>query len=134
MSPSPRSMDLCTALGTKTLLTRTLSPSPKCSPLLTSFLLLSHQLKRGLHHTLTSRMQNEIAKDQLDQVESHHSEINMRCFIMVCQRCRTGAIALLANLPCNSWFYMKDKNNHPHFKRKHSYPPTTTPLRLVVHV
>ena len=48
-------------------LTKVLSVINFLSPPITS-------VERGLRNTLTSRVQNEIAKDQLDHVESHHSE------------------------------------------------------------
>ena len=67
-------------------------------------------VERGLYNNLTSRVQNEIAKTQLDQVEAYRSQRNMNTFVMGRQRHRPDALALLANLTCNSWFYVSDQH------------------------
>ena len=73
------------------------------APLITS-------VERGIYKNLTSRVQNDIAETQLDQIEANRSQRSMDSFIMGFQCHRLDGLEFIANLTCNSWFYVLDQH------------------------
>ena len=61
--------------------------------------------ERNSYNILRSRVEDEIAETQLEQVKSHRSRRNLKGFVYGRQQTRENVITLLADTCFNSWYY-----------------------------